>query len=115
EALEKIGDVESDIIITDVRMPLMNGLELVEKAREQYPDAEYVIISGYDDYSYTRKSIQLTVADYLLKPVDPEELNRLLRKLTDRLSERKRQAETDLRRERERFFHLISEGAYGEP
>lgn len=112
EALERIGDVEADIVITDVRMPVMSGLELIEKAKEQYPGLSYIVISGYDDYSYVRKSIQLTVADYLLKPVDPQELNALLEKIVRRHEEQSLQAEADLRRWRERFFHFLIEGVY---
>jgi YesN/AraC family two-component response regulator len=112
DALERIGDVEADIVITDVRMPVMSGLELIEKAKEQYPGLSYVVISGYDDYSYVRKSIQLTVADYLLKPVDPQELNALLEKIVRRHEEQNLQAEADLRRWRERFFHFLIEGVY---
>ncbi|WP_176706645.1 response regulator [Paenibacillus hemerocallicola] len=114
DALERIGDAEADIVITDVRMPIMNGLELIEKAKEQYPDIAYVVVSGYDDFQYVRKSIQLTVADYLLKPVDPGELNELLAGLVRRGEERHRKAEADLLRWREQFFHFLLEGAYGE-
>ncbi|WP_409344375.1 response regulator [Paenibacillus sp. MBLB4367] len=112
EALERIGDVEADIVITDVRMPVMSGLELIEKAKEQYPGLSYVVISGYDDYQYVRKSIQLTVADYLLKPVDSQELNALLEKLVGRMAEQNRQAKADLRKWREQFFHFLIEGVY---
>lgn len=112
EALERIGDVEADIVITDVRMPVMDGLELIEKAKEQYPGLAYVVISGYDDYSYVRKSVQLTVADYLLKPVDSQELNALLGMLVQRLAKQNRQAEADLRKWREQFFHFLLEGVY---
>ncbi len=113
DALERIGDTDADIVITDVRMPAMGGLELVEKAREQYPDIAWIIVSGYDDFSYVRKSIQLTVADYLLKPVNPHELNELLSKLVQKKVEQRLKTETERRRLRERFFHLLLEGAYG--
>lgn len=113
DALERIGDAEADIVITDVRMPVMNGLELIEKAKEQYPDIAYVVVSGYDDFVYVRKSIQLTVADYLLKPVDPRELNELLAKLVKRGEERQKKAEAELRAGREQFFRHLLEGAYG--
>lgn len=114
DALERIGDAEADIVITDVRMPVMNGLELIEKAKEQYPDIAYVIVSGYDDFAYVRKSVQLTVADYLLKPVDPKELNELLARLVNRGEQRLKKAEADLRGSREQFFRYLLEGAYGE-
>lgn len=112
EALERIGDTDADLVITDVRMPVMDGLELIEKSKEQYPGIAYIVISGYDDYPYIRKSVQLTVADYLLKPVDAAELNALLGSLVRRLAEQARQAEANLRSWRERFFHFLFEGVY---
>ncbi|MBO9609280.1 MAG: response regulator [Paenibacillaceae bacterium] len=112
EALDRIGNAEADIVITDVRMPVMNGLEMIEQAREQRPDLAFVVISGYDDYPYVRKSIQLTVADYLLKPVDAGELNALLERIVIRLREQKRQTDEDMRKWREQFFHFLLEGVY---
>lgn len=112
EALELIGDVEADIVITDVRMPVMGGLELIEKAKELYTGVAFVVISGYDDYVYVRKSIQLTVSDYLLKPVDAQELNELLQRLIVQCVEAKRKEIADLQKRREQFFYFLLEGAY---
>ncbi|WP_088830729.1 response regulator [Paenibacillus tyrfis] len=112
QALEQIGDKEADIIITDVRMPVMDGLELIEKAKEQYEGLAFIVISGYDDYDYVRRSIHLTVDDYLLKPVDPQELNALLAKVARRHLERKRRTEAELTKWREQFFYFVLEGAY---
>ncbi|MFE5322614.1 response regulator [Paenibacillus sp. NPDC056579] len=112
EALELIGDAEADIVITDVRMPVMNGLELIERAKELYTGVAFVVISGYDDYVYVRKSIQLTVADYLLKPVDAQELNELLERLIGQCAEAKRKEAEELQKRREQFFYFLLEGAY---
>ena len=73
--LELIYKVLPDIIITDVRMPRIGGLELVQKLREQGYNVPVLIVSGYDDFSYVRSALQLGVTDYILKPVKAQELN----------------------------------------
>ncbi len=67
-----------DILLTDIRMPLLDGLQLAEKAKAYNKDLSVICFSGYDDFQYVRKSLQLSVEDYLLKPVDPIELNKAL-------------------------------------
>ena len=76
--LELIYKVLPDIIITDVRMPRIGGLELVQKLREQGYNVPVLIVSGYDDFSYVRSALQLGVTDYILKPVKAQELNQQL-------------------------------------
>ncbi|WNR46034.1 response regulator [Paenibacillus roseipurpureus] len=61
-----------DIVITDIRMPLMNGLELAEKINKQFPYVKTVILTGFDDFEYARASIRVGVVDYLLKPTQDE-------------------------------------------
>ncbi|MBP1991984.1 helix-turn-helix domain-containing protein [Paenibacillus eucommiae] len=112
EALEMIGDLEVDIVITDVRMPILGGLELIEHAKELYPHMAFLVISGFDDYTYVRKSIHLSVADYLLKPVDQLELNDILEKLIAKTEHGRRKAAAQLKKTREQFFYLLLEGAY---
>ena len=85
--LELIRQVQPDILITDVCMPQMNGLELVEKLREQDAHMQIIFISGYDDYSYVRSAMKLGVVDYLLKPVKEEELNHQLQICIQKLSD----------------------------
>lgn len=78
QALELVDEHRPDILITDIRMPVMNGLELIQKVHEFYPFIYSVIISGYSDFEYARKAITLNVSDYLLKPIDPDELLKTL-------------------------------------
>ncbi|MCQ6563825.1 response regulator transcription factor [Paenibacillus mendelii] len=112
EALEMIADHEVDIVITDVRMPILGGLELIEQAKELYPHMAFLVISGFDDYAYVRKSIHLAVTDYLLKPVDQSELNDILEKLIAKTEEGRQKAAAQLKKTREQFFYLLLEGAY---
>jgi two-component system response regulator YesN len=74
DGLEKALLIKPDIIITDIRMPVMDGLEFCKKLREELPTAKIVILSGYDHFSYARKALRLGIMDYLLKPVGAEEL-----------------------------------------
>lgn len=73
-----IQEVLPDIVITDVRMPRVGGIELVQMMRRAGFQIPILIISGYDDFSYVRSALKLGVTDYLLKPVKAEELNRQL-------------------------------------
>ncbi|RKP57356.1 response regulator [Cohnella endophytica] len=114
EALETMNELEVDVVITDVRMPVLDGLQLIEQAKELYPHIAFLVISGFDDYAYVRKSIHLSVADYMLKPVDKLELNTLLRELIEKTQDARNLAATQLHKTREQFLHLLIEGAYDE-
>ncbi len=87
--LELIRQVSPDIILTDVKMPHLNGIDLIAALRKEDNHSLVIFISGYDDYSYIRSALKLDAVDYLLKPVKPEELNRQLRSCTDILADKK--------------------------
>lgn len=70
DALEKIQQVEPDVVIADIRMPDIDGLELCSILKEKYPKIKVIIISGYKDFEYARKAIVLGVYNYILKPLD---------------------------------------------
>ncbi len=81
QALELIEEHNPYLLITDIRMPVMDGLELIEKARETHPELDCVILSGFSDFSYAQTAIHLKVREYLLKPVDTEKLAEVLKQL----------------------------------
>ena len=87
DALEKIEDSEPDMVLTDIRMPYMDGLTLAEKIRQKYPSMKVVIFSGYDDFEYAQKAIKLNVTEYVLKPVNVEELTSILKRIKSSLDE----------------------------
>ena len=93
-ALPMIRDTQPDILITDIRMPFMDGMALCSAVRSQMPWIGIIILSGYDEFEYARKGIQLGVREYMLKPVTAEELKQAL----DRVSEAMR------KEQRERLF-----------
>lgn len=87
DALEKIEVLEPDVVLTDIRMPYMDGLTLAEKIRQRYPSTKVVIFSGYDDFGYAQKAIKLNVTEYILKPVNVEELTSILKRIKSNLDE----------------------------
>ena len=75
EALSIMRELCPEIVFVDMHMPIMNGLDFLENASREYPETRFIIISGYDDFSYAQKAIRYKVIDYLLKPVVEEDLN----------------------------------------
>ena len=93
EGLEKIRETNPDIVVVDINMPVKDGLSMLEDSIEEY-GYDAVIVSGYSDFEYARKAIRLGVTEYLLKPVNFNELYDALRKIKD-----KQQAAARLRHE----------------
>ena len=81
QALNILGKEEIDILLTDIKMPHMDGLELTRGAREKYPDLKIIIFSGYGDFSFAQEAIHYGVTDYILKPVDPEQFEETMAKV----------------------------------
>ena len=96
-ALPMIRDTNPDIVITDIRMPFMDGLELCRMLRLQMPWIGIIVLSGYDEFEYARKCIHLGVREYLLKPINAAELRTVLDKVSAQLLE-----------ERKATFHAAS-------
>lgn len=84
-ALEQIANVRPDIVITDVRMPVMNGIRLSAELVRQYKNLKIIFISGYDEFEYLKSAINVEAADYILKPVNLDELNAVLEKVTHKI------------------------------
>jgi len=74
EALERIPDERPDIVLTDIRMPGMDGIQLAKEIKARLPDTEIVILTGYDDFGYAQQALREGVTDYLLKTSGPEEI-----------------------------------------
>lgn len=84
QAYDLVKELNPDLLITDIRMPAMNGIALLEKVRESYPLMKFIIVSGFSDFEYARSAIQLQVSEYLLKPIDPEELKTTLQTIKNK-------------------------------
>lgn len=99
EALQMVKDLRPHLLITDIRMPGCDGLDLIRQAREISPDIEIVIISGYAHFEYAQTAIAYGVGNYILKPVNQAELNKTLQKIALRLEERGRRERMEEGRE----------------
>lgn len=94
DAIRKIKDHQDiDLVITDVRMPHVDGLELASFLYDNCPQVRIIMISGYDDFKYAQKAIQLGVQDYLLKPVDIDELLTVATKVTKQIRTERTESE----------------------
>lgn len=125
EALELAKEIRPDIVVTDISMPFMNGLDLIRALQENGIQSKNVIISGYDEFDYARTAIALGVTDYLLKPFMPEELWEVLEKIVHELDNQsilnqnlkmlKEQADRRRGQDRERALRKLLEGGVPEP
>jgi Response regulator containing CheY-like receiver domain and AraC-type DNA-binding domain len=104
EGLDIILEKSPDLVITDIRMPGMTGLEMIREAKEKGCLFHSIILSGYSDFEYAKQAIQLGFVSYLLKPVDEEELIEILLKL----NEEEKQAKS------ENFQHELSAKLFGQ-
>jgi two-component system response regulator YesN len=85
KALHQINIVEPDLVFLDIRMPEMDGLEILRSIKQTRPSIQAAILSGYDDFEYARKSLHLGAIDYLLKPADREQLREVVEKVKSEL------------------------------
>lgn len=97
-AYPMIRDLKPDIVITDIRMPFMDGLELSRLIKKELPSTRIIILSGYDDFQYAREAISIGVTDYLLKPISGAQLLEAIGKVSDGIK-----AEQDQLRFMERY------------
>ncbi|HZG57690.1 response regulator [Paenibacillus sp.] len=88
EALDLLQERRPDVMLTDIRMPRMDGLQLQKIARERFPELVSAVVSGYEDFAYVKQSMQHGAKDYLMKPIEREELAKLLQRLKAEVRER---------------------------
>lgn len=74
EAIKKLATCQVDILLTDIMMPIMDGLELISTLKESHPNIKYIVLSGYEEFEYVKKGMKLGIENYLLKPVNEQEL-----------------------------------------
>lgn len=90
-ALSLLREIKPDILITDIRMPFMDGLELCRQTRAQLPWVKTIILTGYDEFTYAKEALALGVKEYLLKPVSAQELDAALKRVAALINEERRQ------------------------
>lgn len=86
--LEKIRSLKPDLVITDIRMPGIDGIEMLKQARAEKNDTHFIILSGYSDFTYAREAMSLDVVSYLLKPIEEAELIEEVLKIKEKLNEK---------------------------
>ena len=108
EALAKIDSLQPDIAIMDINIPIMNGLKVIQLSRIKHPDIAFVIVSGYDDFSYCREALRLQITDYILKPVNYEEFGTCIDNLKISLFEQRVSAAAEPEKQEERTITGIT-------
>lgn len=86
-ALNLFREIKPDIVLTDIRMPGMNGLQLIEEMLKEKPDICCIVFSGYNEFQYVKRAIQLGVADYVEKPITEQSIEQALRKVLRQISQ----------------------------
>lgn len=88
DAFQKVEELQPDVVLMDINIPEINGLELTKKVKDFRPDTDVVIITGYSDFSYAQEAIRGGATDYLTKPVNTEELSSILMKIQKKIQSR---------------------------
>ena len=97
KALEMIEEYQPDVVMTDIKMPYMDGIELTRQVKERYPETKILVFTGFDEFEYAKEAVHMGVEEYILKPINSMELSeifaQLKKKLDQEISE-KRNVET---------------------
>ncbi|MDD3346099.1 helix-turn-helix domain-containing protein [Oscillibacter sp.] len=91
DALELAEALEPDVVLTDIKMPFMDGLELCRILTERLPASKFVVFSGFDEFEYAKQAIRMNVSEYILKPINATELGTVLQKLKEQLDRERTQ------------------------
>ena len=81
KAMEIAEKLQPDVVITDIKMPYMNGLELARNLKEENPGVRILILTGFDEFEYAKEAVHLEIEEYILKPVNANELSECLKRL----------------------------------
>ena len=92
KAAEQLDSLKPDLVITDVKMPRMDGLEFASLVKKWNPETEVVILSGYDDFSYAQAAVKLGISDYLLKPIKKADFVAMLERMAAKIGEKQSRA-----------------------
>ena len=96
EAIEMAKTLIPDIVIMDIRMPGINGIEAIKEIKHHYPEIRFIIISAYEQFEFAKQAVQLGVKEYLLKPINRIKLNSILNQIITELKSERQQKNRDL-------------------
>lgn len=108
EALNQIDTLHPDIVIMDINIPIINGLKVIKQSRMKHAEIAFVIVSGYDDFSYCREALRLQITDYILKPVNYDEFGNCIDNLKISLFEQRMLKEKNSEKQEERTISGIT-------
>ncbi len=99
QALQLLRTESIDMLLTDIKMPHMDGLELSRRAKELFPDIQIVIFSGYNDFTFAQEAIRYGVTDYILKPVDPDNFHEIIQRAEKNIYEKREKESQEIRKQ----------------
>ena len=97
QALQIIRTEDIQLLLTDIKMPHMDGLELARRAKEEKPGLQIIIFSGYNDFTFAQEAIRYGVTEYILKPVDPDNFHSVIEKVEKEISLRKQKETKEIK------------------
>ena len=102
QAMETIEKEQPDLLLTDINMPFVDGMELTKFVYENYPDTKVIIISGFDEFEYAKNAVKYQVLEYILKPITPREFLETLMRVKEMFDER-RESQRDMKKIRSAY------------
>ena len=105
DGFEKIQNTLPDIVLTDIKMPVMNGIELIRTTKKVLPDIEFIVLSGYGEFEFTSQAMEEGVRHYVLKPCDEEGIIKVLEKVKQEVE--KKRLDKRQKREYQRTVHRL--------
>ena len=96
DGYKKIEDLHPDLVLTDIKMPAMNGIELIKKTRNKFPDVEFIVLSGYGEYEFTSQAMEEGVRHYILKPCDEVKIVEVLNKVKTEIDGRRNRKQKEI-------------------
>lgn len=96
EAIEKSDSFKPDIVLMDIRMPGINGIEAIKEIKDRLPNTLFIIVSAYEQFEYAKEAVKIGVIDYILKPINKENLINALKKAVEMINSRREKLENDI-------------------
>lgn len=85
KAMDMLEEMQPDVVMTDIRMPYMDGLELCAHIKAKYPATKILLFTGFDDFEYAKEAVHLEIEEYILKPLNAVEITEVFKRLKEKL------------------------------